>query len=84
MLRARELQRTVGGLVAEAMSYAISRYYGADIEAHWYNDHRRGHRACATETDLVGELALLSGDGQKSGHEHKEGNRPPEHISRDG
>ena len=38
MLRARELQRTVGGLVAEAMSYAISRYYGADIEAHWYND----------------------------------------------
>jgi hypothetical protein len=38
MLRARELRlRTVGGLVAEAMSYAISRYYGADIEAHWYN-----------------------------------------------
>jgi hypothetical protein len=37
MLRARELRlRTVGGLVAEAMSYAISRYYGADIEAHWY------------------------------------------------
>ena len=37
MLRARELRlRTVGGLVAEAMSYAISRYYRADIEAHWY------------------------------------------------
>jgi hypothetical protein len=37
MLRARELRlRTVGGLVAEAMSYAISRYYGADIESRWY------------------------------------------------
>jgi hypothetical protein len=37
MLRARELRlRAVGGLVAEAMSYAISRHYNANIEAHWY------------------------------------------------
>ena len=37
MLRARELRlRTVGGLVAEAMSYVISQYYGTDIEACWY------------------------------------------------
>jgi hypothetical protein len=37
MLRARELRlRAVGGLVAEAMSYAISRHYSADVEAHWY------------------------------------------------
>ena len=37
MLRARELSlRAVGGLVAEAMSYAISRHYSADVEAHWY------------------------------------------------
>jgi hypothetical protein len=37
MLRARELRlRAVGGLVAEAMSYAISRHYRADVEAHWY------------------------------------------------
>jgi hypothetical protein len=37
MLRARELRlRAVGGLVAEAMSYAISRHYNADVEAHWY------------------------------------------------
>ena len=37
MLRARELRlRAVGGLVAEAMSYAISRHYHANVEAHWY------------------------------------------------
>src|ERR1700730_190279 len=37
MLRARELRlRAVGGLVAEAMSYAINRYYSAHVEAHWY------------------------------------------------
>jgi hypothetical protein len=34
MLRARELR--LGGLVAEAMSYAISRHYNAKVEAHWY------------------------------------------------
>jgi hypothetical protein len=38
MLRARELRlRAVGGLVAEAMSYAISRHYNADVEAHLYS-----------------------------------------------
>jgi hypothetical protein len=37
MLRARELRLSaVGGLVAEAMSCAISRHYKADVEAHWY------------------------------------------------
>jgi hypothetical protein len=37
MLRARELPlKSVGGLVAEAMSYSIRRHYNADIEAHWY------------------------------------------------
>jgi hypothetical protein len=37
LVRARELRlRAIGGLVAETMSYAIQRYYGADIEAHWY------------------------------------------------
>ena len=37
MLRARELRlRAVGGLVAEAMSYVINRYYSAHVEAHWY------------------------------------------------
>ena len=37
MLRARELRlKSVGGLAAEAMSYAISRHYRADLEAHWY------------------------------------------------
>ena len=37
MLRARELRlRVVGGIVADAMSFAINRYYGADIEACWY------------------------------------------------
>jgi hypothetical protein len=37
MLRARELRlKSVGGLVAEAMSYAIRRQYSADVEAHWY------------------------------------------------
>ena len=37
MLRARELcLKSVGGFVAEAMSYAISRHYSADVEAHWY------------------------------------------------
>ena len=37
MLRARELRlKSVGGLVAEAMSYAIRRHYSADVEAHWY------------------------------------------------
>ena len=37
MLRARELRlRAVGGLVAEAMSYAINRYYSTHVEAHWY------------------------------------------------
>ena len=37
MLRARELRlRAVSGLVAEAMSYAISRHYNANVEAHWY------------------------------------------------
>jgi hypothetical protein len=36
MLRARELRlKSVGGLVAEAMSYAIRRHYSADVEAHW-------------------------------------------------
>ena len=37
MLRTRELRPTaVGGPQAEAMSYAIGRYYGADVEAHWH------------------------------------------------
>ena len=37
MLRARELRlKSVGGLLAEAMSYAISRHYRDDLEAHWY------------------------------------------------
>ena len=37
MLRARELSPTaVGGLQAEAMTYAMGRYYGADVEAQWY------------------------------------------------
>src|SRR4029077_20041862 len=37
MLQARELRlKSVGGLVAEAMSYAIRRHYSADVEAHWY------------------------------------------------
>ena len=37
LLRMRELRlRPLGGLVAETMSYAIRRSYGADIEAHWY------------------------------------------------
>ncbi|MGB8117286.1 MAG: hypothetical protein WCF56_00940, partial [Pseudolabrys sp.] len=28
--------RAVGGLVAETMCYALNRYYGANIDAHWY------------------------------------------------
>jgi hypothetical protein len=37
LLRMRELRlRPLGGLVAETMSYAIRRSYGADVEAHWY------------------------------------------------
>jgi hypothetical protein len=37
LLRARDLRLgTVGALLAERISYAINRYYGADIEAHWY------------------------------------------------
>ena len=37
LLRARDSRlRALGGLVAEMMSYAIRRSYGADIEAHWY------------------------------------------------
>src|SRR3954447_1065342 len=37
ILRARELRlRAVGGVVAEAVSYAIRRSCRADIEAHWY------------------------------------------------
>ena len=37
LLRARALPlRALGGLVAETMSYALKRYCGADIEAHWY------------------------------------------------
>ena len=37
MLRAREFRlKSVGGLLAEAMSYAISRHYRDDLEAHWY------------------------------------------------
>ncbi len=36
LLRARDLRlRALGMLVAETMCYALSRYYGADIEAHW-------------------------------------------------
>ena len=37
LLRARELRLwAFGGLVADTMSYAIKRSYGADVEAHWY------------------------------------------------
>ena len=37
LLRARALPlKALGGLVAETMSYALKRYCGADIEAHWY------------------------------------------------
>jgi hypothetical protein len=37
LIRARELRlMALGELVAETMSYAIRRYYGVDIEAHWY------------------------------------------------
>jgi len=37
LLRARELRVwAFGGLVADTMSYAMRRSYGADIEAHWY------------------------------------------------
>ena len=35
LIRAREL-RLMALVVAETMSYAIKRYYGVDIEAHWY------------------------------------------------
>ena len=37
LLRSRELRVWVfGALVADTMSYAMRRSYGADIEAHWY------------------------------------------------
>src|SRR5207247_10130608 len=37
LLRARELRLwTVGEFVADTMSHAIGRSYGADIERHWY------------------------------------------------
>jgi len=37
LLRARELRVwAFGALVADTMSYAMRRSYGADIEAHWY------------------------------------------------
>src|SRR4029079_11537665 len=37
LLRARELRLwAFGGLVADTMSFAMSRSYGADIEAHLY------------------------------------------------
>jgi hypothetical protein len=37
LLRARDSRLgTVGALLAERISHAINRYYGADIEAHWY------------------------------------------------
>jgi hypothetical protein len=37
LLRAREPRlKAVRGLAAETMCYALSRYYGTDIKAHWY------------------------------------------------
>jgi hypothetical protein len=37
LLRARELRLWAGGeFVADTMSHAIGRSYGANIEAHWY------------------------------------------------
>jgi hypothetical protein len=37
LLRARELRScTLAKFVADAVSYAIGRSYGANIEAHWY------------------------------------------------
>src|SRR3979490_3136560 len=37
LLRAREVRVwAFGALVADTMSYAMRRSYGADIEAHWY------------------------------------------------
>ncbi len=37
LLRARQLRLwALGELVADTMSYAIGRSYGANIEAHWY------------------------------------------------
>jgi hypothetical protein len=37
LLRARGSRMwALGGVVADSMSYAIRRSYGADIEAHWY------------------------------------------------
>jgi len=40
LLRARELRLwAFGGLVADTMSFAMSRSYGADIESHWYIGH---------------------------------------------
>ena len=40
LLRARELRLwAFGGLVADTMSFAMSRSLGADIEAHWYIGH---------------------------------------------
>jgi hypothetical protein len=37
LLRARQLRLwALGEFVADTMSYAIGRSYGADIEAHWY------------------------------------------------
>ena len=40
LLRARELRLwAFGALVADTMSFAMSRSLGADIEAHWYIGH---------------------------------------------
>ena len=40
LLRARELRLwAFGALVADTMSFAMSRSYGADIESHWYIGH---------------------------------------------
>jgi hypothetical protein len=37
LLRARQLRLwALGEFVADTMSYAIGRSYGANIEAHWY------------------------------------------------
>ena len=37
LLRVRELQlRALGEFIADTMSHAIDRCYGANIEAHWY------------------------------------------------
>ena len=60
LLRARQLRLwALGEFVADTMSYAIGRSYGANIEAHWYIARYKPSGPCQLHHPSIARLGVL-------------------------